>query len=206
MANNPYVNKVLFNDTVLLDLTADTVTASDVALGKTFHLPSGAVAIGTAQGDEEMYLIEGVVDSSFSTITWTDRTGQQVNADVRTAIAQGKAVYAHLAQYSGSEIDWDFYFPCIALFSSSCCYFSEFDPNNRQMIITVYNNNTMIYYMQPTSTIDASSSSYEYPTAPAVYNALSAKTDTADIDHEEWEFTLEDDTTVTKEVMLWAGE
>ena len=54
MANNTYVNKVSFveNGTprTLIDLTADTVTAADVAQGKTFHLPSGAPATGTATG------------------------------------------------------------------------------------------------------------------------------------------------------------
>ena len=54
MANNTYVNKVSYveNGTqrTLIDLTADTVTAADVAQGKTFHLPSGAPATGTATG------------------------------------------------------------------------------------------------------------------------------------------------------------
>ena len=44
MANN----KVELSDgTVLLDLTADTVTAADVADGKTFHLANGESATGT---------------------------------------------------------------------------------------------------------------------------------------------------------------
>lgn len=46
----PYPNKIIKDGTVLIDLTADTVTAADVAQGKTFHLPSGAPATGTATG------------------------------------------------------------------------------------------------------------------------------------------------------------
>lgn len=45
---NQYVNKVVLGSETLLDLTADTATAADVAQGKTFHLASGATAVGTA--------------------------------------------------------------------------------------------------------------------------------------------------------------
>lgn len=42
-------NKVILNGTVLIDLTADTATAEDVAEGKMFHLASGEVATGSAK-------------------------------------------------------------------------------------------------------------------------------------------------------------
>lgn len=65
---NPCKNKVVYNGTTLIDLTADTVTAADVAQGKTFHLPSGAPATGTATGggvyqDEDGYIILGEGES-----------------------------------------------------------------------------------------------------------------------------------------------
>lgn len=69
---NSYKNKVVYNGTTLIDLTADTVTAADVAHGKTFHLPSGAPATGTATGgggsgsiyqDEDGYIILGEGES-----------------------------------------------------------------------------------------------------------------------------------------------
>jgi len=47
---NQYVNKVVLGSETLLDLTADTATAADVAQGKTFHLATGAPATGTASG------------------------------------------------------------------------------------------------------------------------------------------------------------
>ena len=47
---NTTVNKVILGDETLLDLTGDTATAADVAEGKTFHLASGAAAVGTASG------------------------------------------------------------------------------------------------------------------------------------------------------------
>ena len=45
---NEYVNKLIIGSDTLFDLSSDTATASDVAQGKTFHLASGAPAIGTA--------------------------------------------------------------------------------------------------------------------------------------------------------------
>lgn len=45
---NEHVNKVEFGGDTLIDLTADTAEAADVASGKTFHLKSGARTTGTA--------------------------------------------------------------------------------------------------------------------------------------------------------------
>lgn len=47
MADNQYINKVVYGGNVLIDLTGDDVTASDVLSGKKFHLPSGATSTGT---------------------------------------------------------------------------------------------------------------------------------------------------------------
>ena len=54
MANNPYANKVvLANGQVLIDLTGDDVSASDVLSGKKFHLPSGAASTGSCTYDAD---------------------------------------------------------------------------------------------------------------------------------------------------------
>ncbi len=47
MASNQNVNKVVYGNTTLIDLTGDDVTATSVLSGKKFHLPSGAAATGT---------------------------------------------------------------------------------------------------------------------------------------------------------------
>ena len=48
---NQYVNKVIYGGNTLIDLTSDTVTASDVLKNVTFHLPSGATGTGTCEYD-----------------------------------------------------------------------------------------------------------------------------------------------------------
>ena len=55
-------NKVIINGATELDLTGDTATAADVAAGKTFHLASGAAAVGTATPGCEYWTAEGEFD------------------------------------------------------------------------------------------------------------------------------------------------
>lgn len=67
MANNQYVNKVEYGGNTLIDLTADTATAADVILGKTFHLASGQPAVGTGSGGHST--ITGTYDSTNKRLT-----------------------------------------------------------------------------------------------------------------------------------------
>ena len=53
MANNQYINKVVYGGNALIDLTGDDVTVSDVLAGKKFHLPSGASGTGTCPYDAD---------------------------------------------------------------------------------------------------------------------------------------------------------
>lgn len=50
---NQYVNKVVVNGATKIDLTGDTVTASDVLKGKTAHDRTGAPIIGTCEFDSD---------------------------------------------------------------------------------------------------------------------------------------------------------
>lgn len=47
------INKVIYGGSTLIDLTSDTVTASDVQSGVTFHLPSGETGTGTCTYDSD---------------------------------------------------------------------------------------------------------------------------------------------------------
>lgn len=48
MATNPYVNKVVYGGTTIMDLTSDTVSVSTLARGYTAHDSSGEQVTGTA--------------------------------------------------------------------------------------------------------------------------------------------------------------
>lgn len=71
MANNQNVNKVVYGNTALIDLTGDDVTAGDVLSGKRFHLPSGAQALGTRAADTTVSIPIGNVDSSSTSTAFT---------------------------------------------------------------------------------------------------------------------------------------
>lgn len=56
MADNPYVNKVVYDGDTLIDLTEDTVAADKLLAGYTAHDASGAAVTGTiADGDNLGY-------------------------------------------------------------------------------------------------------------------------------------------------------
>ena len=83
------VNKVVLGSETLLDLTSDTATAEDVAEGKTFHLASGAQAVGTASGGSSGVIPFGYVDSR-STATEFTATVEGV-----TELVDGTCVMLH---------------------------------------------------------------------------------------------------------------
>ena len=47
MANNEYINKVIYGGNTLIDLTSDTVTADKILSGYTAHAASGAPITGS---------------------------------------------------------------------------------------------------------------------------------------------------------------
>lgn len=49
----PEINKIIYGGNTLIDLTGDTVTANDLAYGKTAHDKSGAVITGTNTNDSD---------------------------------------------------------------------------------------------------------------------------------------------------------
>ena len=66
MATNPYVNKVVFGERTVIDISPTTAVEADVAQGKIFYKASGAQAVGTNSGgssdgavtqDQDGYLV-----------------------------------------------------------------------------------------------------------------------------------------------------
>ena len=51
MASNLYVNKVVYGNDTLIDISSDTVTAADILTGKTAHDKSGAPITGSCDYD-----------------------------------------------------------------------------------------------------------------------------------------------------------
>jgi len=69
MANNNYINKVIYGNDTLIDLTADTITASDLASGKTAHDRSGAPITGTNTYDADTSDADAVASEILATKT-----------------------------------------------------------------------------------------------------------------------------------------
>lgn len=63
------VNKVIYGNTTLIDLTSDTITASDLASGKTAHDKSGAVITGTNTYDADTSDADAVASEILNTKT-----------------------------------------------------------------------------------------------------------------------------------------
>ena len=80
MSTNAHRNKVIFGDTVLIDLTADTVTPDKILSGFTAHDQSGAAITGTCEFD---------VDSGDATVQVAE-------------ILNGKTAYARGAMLTGT--------------------------------------------------------------------------------------------------------
>ena len=81
MANNQYINKVIFGDQTLIDLSSDTVNASVLVQGMTAHNSAGAPITGSLQnkspvpsfnnGRLEIYFDRGIYSGTmhFETIS-----------------------------------------------------------------------------------------------------------------------------------------
>lgn len=66
-------NKIIYGSEVLIDLTADTVTAADVQKDVTFHLPSGEIGTGTCTYDSDTSEDTAVVAEVLATKTFHAR-------------------------------------------------------------------------------------------------------------------------------------
>ena len=79
MANNPYVNKVVYGDQTVMDISDTDATSADVISGKKFYLGSGAPATGTASLDDKMKYADNSILGAASIVDFSKTT--VVNAD-----------------------------------------------------------------------------------------------------------------------------
>lgn len=93
MANNQYVNKIIYGGRTLLDLTGDDVTASDVLSGKKFHLPSGAPGTGTCTYDADTSDATAVADDILDGKT-SYKNGEKITGTMPNRGAQESAISA----------------------------------------------------------------------------------------------------------------
>lgn len=99
---NQYVNKVVYGGQTLIDLTADTITASDLASGVTAHDKSGATIAGTNTYDSDTSDDTAVASEILATKTaharGTALTGSMPNRGAVTGTISTKAQQYTIAQ------------------------------------------------------------------------------------------------------------
>lgn len=99
---NEYVNKVVYGSDTLIDLSNDDVTASDVLIGKLFHLPSGAPASGSCTFDADTKDATAVAAEILSGKT-AYKNGSKITGTMANIGAQNSAISSKTQQISISQ-------------------------------------------------------------------------------------------------------
>ena len=63
MANNRYINSVIYDNTILMDISNTTATESDVISGEVFYKANGERSVGTLTVPQILYGTTGPTSS-----------------------------------------------------------------------------------------------------------------------------------------------
>lgn len=96
------INKVVFGDQTLIDLTSDTITPADLASGVTAHDASGAVITGTSTKDsdtsEDTALVGEILSGKTAHARGAQLTGTMPNNGAVAGVIATKAQEYSIAQ------------------------------------------------------------------------------------------------------------
>lgn len=98
-------NKVVLNDTTLIDLTSDTVTASDVDSGVLFHLPDGTTTTGTNTSSSEASTKTATLSTSATSFSITGLTAEPEWFILYYTSITARANPVPLISYDGTTVD-----------------------------------------------------------------------------------------------------
>ena len=87
------INKIIYGDETLIDLTSDTVTAETLATGVTAHDSSGIAITGTMRGGDDV--LYGTCDTAAATAAKT------VTISGVTELTEGLAIYVRFTNANG---------------------------------------------------------------------------------------------------------
>lgn len=100
------VNKIVYGNDTLVDLTSDTISASDLAKGKTAHDKSGNSITGTFTLDSEIQDQDTVISQIQEALA--GKTAMPDTSDANAApsdIRNGKSAYVNGTKITGSVLD-----------------------------------------------------------------------------------------------------
>lgn len=103
---NEVPNKIEYGGRTLIDLTGDTATESDVAIGKTFHLASGVQSVGTRTGGGNYYITTESPNSVGTAVVGDAETGTPNYTPSGDIVLESESV--EVVADNTAELTWNY--------------------------------------------------------------------------------------------------